>query len=112
MSSATKFQFPPRDGFVVTHFLVVADQKQSRDYFRDVFGAEVVRERDPVILKHRHTHNTTRPRHRQRFSEPTRRRHRLGAPRVERARRAIPDRPDRPRLRNSGLYPRSRRPSD
>ena len=51
MSSATQFQFPPRDGFVVTHFLVVADQKPSRDYYRDVFGAEVVRERDPVILK-------------------------------------------------------------
>jgi hypothetical protein len=26
MSSATQFQLPPRDGFVVTHFLVVADQ--------------------------------------------------------------------------------------
>ena len=51
MSSATQFQFPPRDGFVVTHFLVVADQEQSRDYYRDVFGAEVLRERDPVILK-------------------------------------------------------------
>jgi lactoylglutathione lyase len=51
MSSATQFQFPPNEGFVVTHFLVVADQKQSRDYYRDVLGAEVVRERDPVILK-------------------------------------------------------------
>ena len=51
MRSATQFQFPPRDGFVVTHFLVVADQEQSRDYYRDVFGAEVLRERDPVILK-------------------------------------------------------------
>ena len=51
MNNATQFQFPPRDGFVVTHFLVVADQEQSRDYYRDVFGAEVLRERDPVILK-------------------------------------------------------------
>ena len=51
MSSATQFQLPPRDGFVVTHFLVVADQDQSRDYYRDVLGAEVLRERDPVIMK-------------------------------------------------------------
>jgi len=51
MSSATQFQLPPRDGFVVTHFLVVADQGQSRDYYRGVFGAEVLRERDPVIMK-------------------------------------------------------------
>ena len=51
MSSATQFQLPPRDGFVVTHFLVVAGQDQSRDYYRGVFGAEVLRERDPVIMK-------------------------------------------------------------
>jgi lactoylglutathione lyase len=51
MSSAPEFQLPPRDGFVVTHFLVVGDQDRSRDYYRDVFGAEVLRERDPVIVK-------------------------------------------------------------
>jgi lactoylglutathione lyase len=44
--------FPePQTGFVVTHFLVVSDQERSRDYYRSVFGAEVVQERDPVILK-------------------------------------------------------------
>jgi lactoylglutathione lyase len=51
MSDAAQFQLPPRDGFVVTHFLVVADQDQSREYYRGVFGAEVLRERDPVILR-------------------------------------------------------------
>jgi lactoylglutathione lyase len=44
--------FPePQTGFVVTHFLVVSDQDRSRDYYQSVFGAEVVHERDPVILK-------------------------------------------------------------
>ena len=44
--------FPaPVDGFVVTHFLVVADQDRSRDFYRKVFDAKVVLERDPVILK-------------------------------------------------------------
>ena len=44
--------FPePQTGFVVTHFLVVSDQDQSRDYYQSVFGAEVVQEHDPVILK-------------------------------------------------------------
>ena len=44
--------FPePQTGFVVTHFLVVSDQDRSRDYYQSVFGAEVVQERDPVILK-------------------------------------------------------------
>lgn len=41
----------PADGFVVTHFLVVADQDRSRNFYQSVFGATVARERDPVILK-------------------------------------------------------------
>ena len=48
----TEREFPaPPEGFVVTHFLVVSDQDRSRDFYRDVFGAKVVMERDPVILK-------------------------------------------------------------
>jgi catechol 2,3-dioxygenase-like lactoylglutathione lyase family enzyme len=44
--------FPaPASGFVVTHFLVVSDQDRSRDFYASVFGAKVVAERDPVILK-------------------------------------------------------------
>ena len=44
--------FPdPASGFVVTHFLVVADQDRSRDFYQSVFGAKVLRERDPVIMK-------------------------------------------------------------
>jgi lactoylglutathione lyase len=44
--------FPaPASGFVVTHFLVVADQDRSREFYRSVFGAEVLLERDPVIMK-------------------------------------------------------------
>jgi lactoylglutathione lyase len=44
--------FPgPETGFVVTHFLVVSDQDRSRQYYQSVFGAKVVLERDPVILR-------------------------------------------------------------
>jgi lactoylglutathione lyase len=41
----------PKTGFVVTHFLVVSDQDRSRDFYQSVFGAKVVVERDPVIMK-------------------------------------------------------------
>ena len=41
----------PETGFVVTHFLVVSDQNRSREYYESVFGATVVNERDPVILR-------------------------------------------------------------
>ena len=44
--------FPaPETGFVVTHFLVVSDQDRSRDFYQSVFGAKVVLDRDPVILR-------------------------------------------------------------
>src|SRR5437763_343015 len=44
--------FPaPADGFVITNFLVVSDQDRSREFYRSVFDAKVVVERDPVILK-------------------------------------------------------------
>jgi catechol 2,3-dioxygenase-like lactoylglutathione lyase family enzyme len=44
--------FPaPESGFVVTHFLVVSDQDRSREFYQDVFGAKVLLERDPVIMK-------------------------------------------------------------
>jgi catechol 2,3-dioxygenase-like lactoylglutathione lyase family enzyme len=41
----------PETGFVVTHFLVVSDQDRSREFYESVFGAKVVNERDPVILR-------------------------------------------------------------
>lgn len=41
----------PSEGLVVTHLLIVADQDRAREYYRRVMGAEVVRERDPVMLR-------------------------------------------------------------
>jgi lactoylglutathione lyase len=41
----------PASGYVITHFLVVSDQDRSREYYRTLFDATVVLERDPVILK-------------------------------------------------------------
>jgi lactoylglutathione lyase len=41
----------PETGFVLTHFFVVSDQDRSRDWYRDVFGGVVARDRDPVILR-------------------------------------------------------------
>jgi catechol 2,3-dioxygenase-like lactoylglutathione lyase family enzyme len=44
--------FPaPKEGFVLTHFLVVSDQDRSREFYRALFDAQVLIERDPVIMK-------------------------------------------------------------
>jgi lactoylglutathione lyase len=44
--------FPaPKEGFVITHFLVVTDQDRSREFYRSLLGGQVLVERDPVIIK-------------------------------------------------------------
>jgi lactoylglutathione lyase len=44
--------FPaPREGFVVTHLLVVSDQDRSREFYRTLLDGQVLIERDPVIMK-------------------------------------------------------------
>ena len=44
--------FPaPREGFVITNFLVVSDQDRSRDFYQKIFDGKVVFPRDPVIMK-------------------------------------------------------------
>jgi lactoylglutathione lyase len=43
--------FPTHEtGMVLTTLLIVEDQERSRDFYRDVLGATVLLERDPVIL--------------------------------------------------------------
>jgi catechol 2,3-dioxygenase-like lactoylglutathione lyase family enzyme len=41
----------PTEGLLLTYFMVVSDQDRSREFYRSVFGAEVVHDRDPVMLK-------------------------------------------------------------
>lgn len=44
--------FPaPKEGFVITHFLVVSDQDRSREFYRTLFDGKVVLNRDPVVIK-------------------------------------------------------------
>jgi lactoylglutathione lyase len=44
--------FPaPKEGFVITHVLVVADPDRSREFYQSLLGGQVLLERDPVIMK-------------------------------------------------------------
>src|SRR5438094_3649378 len=44
--------FPaPKDGLILTHFLVVSDQDRSREFYQKLFNGKVLIERDPVIMK-------------------------------------------------------------
>ncbi len=39
------------EGFFVTHFLTVADQAKSRDFYVRILGGKVIREKDPCYIK-------------------------------------------------------------
>ena len=87
--------FPaPQEGFVLTFFLVVADQDRSREFYKSMLGGKVIFERDPVILKvanswlilnngggptarqaHGHADNAFGPEHHERVHERSGRRH-------------------------------------
>ncbi|MER7889919.1 VOC family protein [Micromonospora sp. NPDC094482] len=43
--------FRPESGMVLTHLLIVRDVDRSREFYRRVLGATVVRERQPAILR-------------------------------------------------------------
>jgi hypothetical protein len=44
--------FPaPKEGFVITHVLVVTDQDRSREFYRSLLDGQVLLDRDPVIIK-------------------------------------------------------------
>jgi catechol 2,3-dioxygenase-like lactoylglutathione lyase family enzyme len=44
--------FPaPSDGFIITHLLIVKDQNRSRDFYSEVLGGEVIRQRDPAVVR-------------------------------------------------------------
>jgi lactoylglutathione lyase len=44
--------FPaPAEGFIITHLLIVADQDRSRDFYARVLGGQVIRERDPAVVR-------------------------------------------------------------
>jgi catechol 2,3-dioxygenase-like lactoylglutathione lyase family enzyme len=44
--------FPaPDKGFIITVLLIVANQDRSRDFYNRVLGGDVIRERDPAVVR-------------------------------------------------------------
>jgi catechol 2,3-dioxygenase-like lactoylglutathione lyase family enzyme len=44
--------FPaPSGGFIITHLLIVSDQDRSRKFYSQVLGGEVIRQRDPAVVR-------------------------------------------------------------
>jgi lactoylglutathione lyase len=51
MSKREEYEYTPKEGFVLTHFLTVADIKRSREFYLQVFGGKVIRSGGPTIIQ-------------------------------------------------------------
>ena len=51
MSNREDYQLPPKEGFVITHFLTVADVKRSTEFYLRILGGNVVRSGEPTIIQ-------------------------------------------------------------
>jgi hypothetical protein len=45
------YQYPPKEGFILTHFLTVADVKRSAEFYLRILGGNAVREGEPTIIQ-------------------------------------------------------------
>lgn len=43
--------YAPKEGFVLTHFLTVADVKRSADFYLRILGGKVIRNGEPTIIQ-------------------------------------------------------------
>ena len=45
------YQYTPKEGFILTHFLTVADIKRSTDFYLRILGGKVIRIGEPTIIQ-------------------------------------------------------------
>ena len=51
MIERKEYQYTPREGFVLTHFLTVSDIKRSAEFYVRVLGGKVIRSGEPTIIQ-------------------------------------------------------------
>jgi lactoylglutathione lyase len=51
VATSQSFEFPPKEGFIVTHFLTVADVQRSADFYQRILGGTVLYSGEPTFLQ-------------------------------------------------------------
>jgi predicted enzyme related to lactoylglutathione lyase len=51
MNTREDYQLPPKEGFILTHFLTVADVERSAEFYVRVLGGQIVRSGEPTIIQ-------------------------------------------------------------
>lgn len=46
-----QYEYAPKEGFVLTHFLTVSDIKRSAEFYIRIFGGKVIRSGQPTIIQ-------------------------------------------------------------
>ena len=46
-----KDEYAPKQGFVLTHFLTVADVNRSAEFYTRIFGGKIIRTGEPRIIQ-------------------------------------------------------------
>ena len=45
------YQIPPKEGFILTHFLTVTDVRRSAEFYLRILGGDIVLEGEPTIIQ-------------------------------------------------------------
>ena len=45
------YEYTPKEGFVLTHFLTVMDVERSAEFYLKIFGGKIIRKGEPTIIK-------------------------------------------------------------
>jgi lactoylglutathione lyase len=51
MIKKEEYEYTPKAGFVLTHFLTVADIKRSAEFYLKIFGGKIIRNGEPTIIQ-------------------------------------------------------------
>ena len=46
-----EYEYTPKEGFVLTHFLTVEDVKRSAEFYLRILGGKVIRSGEPTIIQ-------------------------------------------------------------
>jgi lactoylglutathione lyase len=51
MIEKERYEYTPKEGFVLTHYLTVKDVKRSAEFYLQILGGKVIRSGEPTILQ-------------------------------------------------------------
>src|SRR5215217_144081 len=51
MIKREQYEYTPKEGFVLTHFLTVEDVKRSAEFYLRILGGKVIRSGEPTIIQ-------------------------------------------------------------